>query len=75
MRCDELDEDLLDTIGLYGEDKPTSETLIEQARQLLNTFLGKVGYFFPVQNTLAFFETLANRLSCSFFHQQIVAVT
>jgi hypothetical protein len=45
MRCDELDEDLLDTIGLYGEEKPTSETLIEHAKQLLNTFLGKSGLF------------------------------
>ncbi len=41
MRCDELDEDLLDTIGIFGEEKLTSEVLIEQTKRLLNTFLGE----------------------------------
>jgi len=28
MRCDEFDEDLLDTIGLDGEEKLTSDILV-----------------------------------------------
>jgi hypothetical protein len=40
MQCDQLDEDLLDTIGLNGEDKLTSDVLIDQTRQLVNIFLG-----------------------------------
>ena len=51
MRCDELDEDLLDTIGLFGEDKVTSEILIVQTKQLLNMFLGKLSRFCEGENT------------------------
>ena len=42
LRCDEVDEDLLDTIGVNGEEKLTSDVLIEQTKQLVNVFLGKV---------------------------------
>ena len=45
MRCDELDEDLLDTIGLFGEEKVTSQILILQTKQLINMFLGKLSGF------------------------------
>ena len=51
MRCDELDEDLLDTIGLFGEDKVTSQILIVQTKQLINMFLGKLSRFSEGENT------------------------